>query len=177
MTQSEIFQSALALITALSLLYNIRITSKAKKREQDEEARKTQLESQAADRRQNFEEMKASVAAAREDNAYLKQEALDARAEKAELEAENRAFVARLRVEYTDQIDKERHGCKQAVDNFARRFLSQVEPIVPPEKREELKATLYTLHTELTRNHFGQQSFDDRETFNEPPSARKDNRD
>ena len=158
-----VFQTTLALITILSGIYATRAAVRGAKAEAEQKRIDAANNAEGADRKQNFEEMKASLQAARDDNGYLKKEAADARTEKARVETEAREREARIRQDYREQLDQERNGCREAVETFSRRLTAQLDPVLPPDLKKRLTDTLASLHAELWDNHFAADEFDRRE--------------
>ena len=137
MNWAAVFQFLLALLTIASGVYATRAAVRGARAEAKQRAVEAKKSAEGEGRKQNFEEMKASLQAARDDNAYLKKEASDARAEKGRVEVESREREARLKQDWREQLDQERAGCKEAVETFSRRLAIQLDPILPPKRIRE----------------------------------------
>jgi len=91
-------------------------------------------DSKIADRGQAFEQLETSLAAARDDLKYQRDEAAAARVEKARVEASTRERVAQVELEYEQKWNRQMHRCRAITDTATRAIVALQQNFDSPER-------------------------------------------
>ena len=91
-------------------------------------------DSKIADRGQAFEQLETSLAAAREDLRYQRDEATAARAEKARIEADTRVRVEQAQLDYEQKWNRQMHRCRAITDTATRAIVALQQNFDSPER-------------------------------------------
>jgi uncharacterized membrane protein YccC len=153
-----IFQFTVGLLTVLAAIYATRVSRKGKVADQEQLARATEATAEQADRKQRFEEITTSLAAARADLTYYKEELNIARAEsraketeKVRLEAEMDAEKERLQAEWVKRFQGLLDRCQLLADQLAKLIDGDLD--IPVDQKMRISRAIGTMEKHIREDH------------------------